>query len=124
MKRYLGKTPALLLLFMGAGAQADPVMECSNQSGSQVEIGDCLANVEKNVEATMEVALGFAMARLELLEETAWIDELACDGNTSSPVLGALLNAVFEQPRIRCTRAELVAPPGIDPGQELRIDFL
>jgi uncharacterized protein YecT (DUF1311 family) len=61
MKYFCGLILALFLLLPAPGAQADPIMECGNQFGSQVEIGDCLAAVEKNTEAAMEVVLGFAM---------------------------------------------------------------
>jgi uncharacterized protein YecT (DUF1311 family) len=61
MKRYFGMMPALLALLVAAEPKADPIMECGNQFGSQIEIGDCLADVEKNADATMEIALGFAM---------------------------------------------------------------
>lgn len=61
MKRYCGVMPALLVMLVVAEAQADPIMECGNQFGSQVEIGDCLADVEQNVDATMEIVLGFTM---------------------------------------------------------------
>lgn len=62
MRYFFGVMPMLLVLSVAPGAQADPVLECANQFGSQVEIGDCLADVEKNVDATMLVALGFAKA--------------------------------------------------------------
>ena len=61
MKRFCGVLPVLLVIVAATGAQGDPVMECGNQFGSQVEIGDCLADVEKNVDASIEVILGFAM---------------------------------------------------------------
>ncbi|MCH8167628.1 MAG: DUF1311 domain-containing protein [Proteobacteria bacterium] len=43
-------------------------MECANQSGNQVEIGACLADIEKNVDAALEVALGFAMESAKELD--------------------------------------------------------
>jgi len=69
MKRYLGMMPMLFVLLVAAEAQADPVMECGNQFGSQVEIGDCLVDIGKNVDASMGVALGFAMASAKELDE-------------------------------------------------------
>jgi uncharacterized protein YecT (DUF1311 family) len=68
MKCFFGITLALLTILMAPGAQADPIMECGNQFSNQVEIGDCLADVEKNVDATMRVALGFAMASAKELD--------------------------------------------------------
>lgn len=41
-------------------AVADPIMECSIGASSQVEIGKCLAAVEKDAEAALNQALGFA----------------------------------------------------------------
>ena len=55
MKRYLGMMPMLFVLLVAAEAQADPVMECGNQFGSQVEIGDCLVDIGKNVDASMGI---------------------------------------------------------------------
>ncbi len=68
MKRYFGMMPTLFVLLVAPEAQADPVMECGNQFGSQIEIGDCLADIEKNVDAAMGVALGFAMASAKELD--------------------------------------------------------
>ena len=69
MRYFFGVIPTLLVLLVAAEAQADPVMECYNRFGSQVEVGDCLADIEKNVDATMGVALGFAMASAKELDE-------------------------------------------------------
>jgi len=68
MKRYFGMMPTLFVLLVAPEAQADPVMECGKQFGSQIEIGDCLADIEKNVDAAMGVALGFAMASAKELD--------------------------------------------------------
>jgi uncharacterized protein YecT (DUF1311 family) len=68
MKGQFGIVPALLALLVAADAQADPIMECGSQFGSQIEIGDCLADVEKNVDTTMQVALGFAMEAAKSLD--------------------------------------------------------
>jgi uncharacterized protein YecT (DUF1311 family) len=40
-------------------ASADPTLECDRPS--QVEVADCLAEVEANVDRTIETALGFAI---------------------------------------------------------------
>ena len=48
------------LLLSAASASADPALECSSNGGSQVEIGRCLAEVEKNVDLALEIALEFA----------------------------------------------------------------
>ena len=69
MRYFFRVIPTLLVLLVAAEAQADPVMECYNRFGSQVEVGDCLADIEKNVDATMGVALGFAMASAKELDE-------------------------------------------------------
>jgi len=52
---------ALWLLLSAAPVTADPAMECSSDGGSQVEIARCLAEVGKNVDLALEIALEFAM---------------------------------------------------------------
>ena len=69
MKRHFGMTPALLVMVVAAEAVGDSVMECGVAAGSQVEIGDCLADVERSVDATVETVLGFAMASAKELDE-------------------------------------------------------
>lgn len=49
-----------MLAGMSSAAQADPSMECSLKSSSQVETRECLSEVAKTVEAAMDAALGFA----------------------------------------------------------------
>lgn len=59
------------LLFVSclpAAGRADPSLECSLSNGSQVEIGDCVAKTEASVNATIDVALGFARASAEELD--------------------------------------------------------
>jgi uncharacterized protein YecT (DUF1311 family) len=68
MKGHLGMMSALLALLVAAEPKADPIMECGNLFGSQVEIGDCLADVEKNADATLEAAFGFAMETAKELD--------------------------------------------------------
>jgi uncharacterized protein YecT (DUF1311 family) len=68
MKRISGVITVLSVIFLAAEAQADPILECSNQFGSQVEIGNCLAEVEKNVDASIEATLGFAMVSAKELD--------------------------------------------------------
>ena len=58
----------LSVMLFTTGAQADPLMECSNQAGSQVEIGNCLAKVEQNVDATVAAFLGYAMESAKELD--------------------------------------------------------
>ncbi|MEZ5667560.1 MAG: lysozyme inhibitor LprI family protein [Alphaproteobacteria bacterium] len=54
---------ALVPLFLvGAAAIAGPVEECSVQSGSQVEIGNCLVPVAEAADLVMAQALEFATA--------------------------------------------------------------
>lgn len=48
---------------------AAPSDECSVGSGSQVEIGECLAQAEVTVEQTIELAFGFAMESAKDLDE-------------------------------------------------------
>jgi len=55
------KIAATFLLLVPVTAIADPQAECSIGASSQVEIGNCLTEVEKVADATVAVALGFAM---------------------------------------------------------------
>lgn len=57
------------LLLMAGEATADQSFECSTHLGSQVEIADCVAEVESNVDKTVELALGFAMASATDLDQ-------------------------------------------------------
>ncbi|MCF6272200.1 MAG: DUF1311 domain-containing protein [Rhodobacteraceae bacterium] len=55
---------ALIVVALVSGATAawaDPSLECSLSVGSQVEIGDCVSEAAKTVDATVELALGIAM---------------------------------------------------------------
>jgi GNAT superfamily N-acetyltransferase len=68
-------------------------------------------------------AVGFCEASLDLLEETAWIEEHAVAGPWQSSGLGpallaSVLNEVFAEPRIRKVQVELVTPPGFTPRRE------
>jgi len=49
-------------------AHADPALECGLDNGSQVEIGNCVADMERRVDHAIAVTLGFtrdASARLD-----------------------------------------------------------
>lgn len=50
----------LALAALPAGTAADPSLECSVVSGSQVETGECLAQVESSVNTALDIMLGFA----------------------------------------------------------------
>jgi uncharacterized protein YecT (DUF1311 family) len=75
MSRYSAATPnkgttcaVIVLLALAAGpTSADPTLECDRSS--QVEIGDCLAEVEATVDRTIETALGFAMDSAKELDD-------------------------------------------------------
>jgi uncharacterized protein YecT (DUF1311 family) len=56
-------------LIFATGAAADPSLECSLAAGSQVEIGNCVAAVEKAVDQVMEQALGYVQASAADLDE-------------------------------------------------------
>lgn len=61
-----------VLIVLAAGSHsvlADPSLECSVGSGSQVETGNCLAEVEKTATAAMEMMLGFARSSAEELDQ-------------------------------------------------------
>jgi uncharacterized protein YecT (DUF1311 family) len=64
------RAPALflaLLAGLAAPARADPTLECPG--GSQVEIGDCLARTEAQVDQALATALGFARQTAEELDQ-------------------------------------------------------
>jgi len=69
MKLCFGTIAMLLVFSMAPGAQADPVLECGSQTDNQVELGLCLAEVEKTVDTAMDLALGFAMAAAKDLDD-------------------------------------------------------
>ena len=50
------------VLLTNGSALADPVMECSGQSSSQVETGQCLQKTSEGAEQALKSSLGFAMA--------------------------------------------------------------
>lgn len=50
-------------------ASADPSLECSIASGSQVETGTCLEAMTKSADAAMEAALVFARNSAKALDE-------------------------------------------------------
>lgn len=56
-----------ILATMAVPGFADPALECSN-SGSQVEIGECVAKDEERVEAALATALRFALNAAEELD--------------------------------------------------------
>jgi uncharacterized protein YecT (DUF1311 family) len=62
---------ALLCLLVPAAlpALADPTLECSATSSSQVETGNCLSAIETTVDGTVETAFGFAMASAKDLDD-------------------------------------------------------
>lgn len=59
----------LMALLGAAPAAADPVLECSTRAGSQIEIGTCLENQEKAVDAAYGLALQFATDAARELDE-------------------------------------------------------
>ena len=50
-------------------ALASPSLECSGDNSSQVEIGDCLASAEKQVQGAIDLALSFARDSAAELDE-------------------------------------------------------
>jgi uncharacterized protein YecT (DUF1311 family) len=50
----------LVLAALPVAAPADPSLECSIGSGSQVETADCLAGTEEKAAAAMQIMLDFA----------------------------------------------------------------
>jgi uncharacterized protein YecT (DUF1311 family) len=66
--RVLATSGALLV--SAVAGQADPTTECSIKNSSQVEIGNCIAGVEKDADAAMAIALEFAMNSAAELDST------------------------------------------------------
>ncbi|WP_425044366.1 lysozyme inhibitor LprI family protein [Primorskyibacter sp. S87] len=56
-------------LFLPAQLDADPSLECSG-AGSQVEIGDCVAGMEAQVETALGIAYEIALSSAEELDQT------------------------------------------------------
>jgi uncharacterized protein YecT (DUF1311 family) len=58
-----------LLGVLATQAPADASLECSTDAGSQIEIGNCVAKMEKAVDDALVAALGFAMAAAKELDQ-------------------------------------------------------
>jgi uncharacterized protein YecT (DUF1311 family) len=58
-----------IALLSGAAAHADPASECGTGLGSQVEIADCVADIEMRVDASLSTMLGFVNASAAELDE-------------------------------------------------------
>ncbi|WP_343115856.1 lysozyme inhibitor LprI family protein [Ostreiculturibacter nitratireducens] len=67
--RSIALTLATALALLPMTAAADPSFECSISNGSQVEIGNCVAEAEAVVDKTVELTLGFAMNAAQELDE-------------------------------------------------------
>jgi len=78
------RLPLLTVLTLAAPAiaLADPQLECSIDASSQVEIGDCLGKAQGLANATVALALEFAMEAAKDLDETT-------ERTTSVPALTA-----------------------------------
>lgn len=59
---------AIVLTLLPSLSSASPDMECS--ASSQVEIGNCLAEMEQTVNSVVDSTLGFAMVAAQELDET------------------------------------------------------
>ncbi|WP_435257852.1 lysozyme inhibitor LprI family protein [Thioclava sp. FR2] len=67
---FSSKLPVICAIALfPAVAIADPSLECSLSSGSQVEIGNCVAEAEATIEKTLALALGFATDSAKSLDE-------------------------------------------------------
>jgi len=66
-----GRLPMIALLALSApgSAIANPQSECSVDASSQIEIGDCLSDAERVADATVALALGFAMQSAQDLDK-------------------------------------------------------
>lgn len=64
----------LAALVLPVTASADPSLECSIDNGSQVEIGECVAEAETRVDAAIEIMLGFAMTSATELDSVTGRD--------------------------------------------------
>ncbi|MBW6417223.1 lysozyme inhibitor LprI family protein [Celeribacter sp. PS-C1] len=66
MKRL---APLALLALFPVSAVADASSECAIDLGSQVEIGNCVADTEKKALQAMDIILGFARTSAQELDE-------------------------------------------------------
>jgi uncharacterized protein YecT (DUF1311 family) len=66
----------LLLALTTIPVAADPTLECSAAASSQVATADCLAEVEANVDGTIETALEFAMNSAKELDDVTGRDAM------------------------------------------------
>lgn len=69
MKTRITAIAFLSLFSLVPCLSADPTMECSIGSGSQVETSDCLTDTEARVDQSLASALGFAMQSAASLDE-------------------------------------------------------
>lgn len=60
---------AALFVLVAAPAAGDPVLECNTDTATQIEIAQCVTETEARVAASVETALGFAMASATDLDE-------------------------------------------------------
>ena len=74
------------LLAMAGSVFADPSLECSTQSSSQVETGQCLEVIETRVDAALEIALRFAQDSARELDQVT-------EQDNAVPALEASQNA-------------------------------
>ncbi|MCA0869771.1 DUF1311 domain-containing protein [Seohaeicola saemankumensis] len=67
--RMITRLLPLAVLAAPSVALADPTLECSQTTSSQVETGDCMAETEARVDGAVELALSFAMDAAKSLDE-------------------------------------------------------
>ena len=60
---------SLSLILAAGAAAADPALECNTGASSQIEIGECVAEMEARVDAALEAAMSFALAAATDLDE-------------------------------------------------------
>jgi len=59
----------IILFAFPLAATADPTLECSLNSGSQIEVGDCVARTDERVEKALGFALEQAMLSAKDLDQ-------------------------------------------------------
>lgn len=75
LKMFMATCLGIGFAFLPAApALADPSMECGVSAASQVEIADCVGTVDKTVDDTVKIALGFAMDSAKELDEVTGRD--------------------------------------------------
>lgn len=101
------------ILFWGINAYADPSLECSVASGSQVETSNCLVKVTKAADTALEVMLDIA------LRNAAELDSIT-ERDVALPALNAAQEAWVAYRDAQCDYAGSLFGGGSGTGIEIQ----